>query len=51
MASSSSASKPDDKPTGAAAADAKPEQAPAKAATLGEDDEFEDFPVDGRCAG
>ena len=41
-------SKADDKPaaasTTAPAADPKPE---AKAVTLGEDDEFEDFPVDG----
>lgn len=43
------ADKPDDKTTSAADAAAGAEQVPkeTKAAALGEDDEFEDFPVDG----
>lgn len=41
------ADKTDDKTT--AAADQQPPKE-TKAATLGEDDEFEDFPVDGACS-
>lgn len=44
MASSDSkAATPQDKP----AEQQKPEEKPATATALGEDDEFEDFPVDG----
>lgn len=45
MASAQTAPKKDDKPT----SEAKPDQpvAEQKAAVLEEDDEFEDFPVDG----
>lgn len=45
MASSSADAKPPTTTTEPPAADQKPEQ--PKPAALGEDDEFEDFPVDG----
>ena len=43
----SSTTKADDKPAAAAATGAADPKLEAKAVTLGEDDEFEDFPVDG----